>query len=247
MPYIDSHAHLTGDNYSDHDIALMRERAHKAGVEKVINICTEKRFLERAFALHLPYNVAAVPPHDVHQTGLDDYFAYIEANIDRLVAVGETGLDLVNAEGALETQIIWFKRHIALAVKYNKPLVIHCREAFAPFFAVLDEVGYQGPLLLHCFTGTMLEAEELVRRGFYISFSGILTFKKSEALRLVAKSVPLENILIETDAPWLAPEAHRGKINEPAYVTYVAETISFLKERDVRETLLKNTLSFFRL
>lgn len=247
MPYIDSHAHLTGDNYSDHDIAMMLERAHQAGVEKVINICTEKRFLERAFALNLPYNVAAIPPHDVHQAGLEEYFSYIEAHIDRLIAVGETGLDLVNAEGSLETQIIWFKRHIALAVKYNKPLVIHCREAFDPFFAVLDDVGYQGPLLLHCFTGTEQEAQKLVHRGYYISFSGILTFKKSEALRLVARSVPLERILIETDAPWLAPEAHRGKSNEPAFVTYVAKTLSFLKERDVTDSLMNNTLSFFRI
>lgn len=238
MRYIDAHAHVS----SMPDKEAVLDRATKAGVT-VINICTDKDSFEKAEGLS--YNVAAIPPHDVHLEGLEEYFALIEANVDKLVAIGETGLDLVNAEGPLELQIAWFKRHIALAEKAQKPLVIHCREAFPPFFEVID--SYKGPLVLHCFTGTEKEADELIKRGFYISFSGIITFKKSEALREVVKKVPLERMMIETDAPWLAPQSKRGKTNEPAFVIEVAETVKAIKGCPVEEQLYTNTATFFRL
>lgn len=249
MPYIDSHAHLTGEGYSDEAIHAMIKKAHESGVERIVNICTDKASFERALALALPDNVAAIPPHDVHlsQDLLEEYFLLIEKQGESLLAIGETGLDQVNAEGLLEVQIGWFKRHIQLAEKYQKPLVIHCRNAFKELFSVLDDVRYQGPLLLHCFTGTEEEASELVRRGYLLSFSGILTFKKSEELRAIARRVPLKNIVIETDAPWLAPQSKRGQINEPANVIEVADTLRALKEEPVEEQIYNNTLSFFRL
>ncbi|MEI6531190.1 MAG: TatD family hydrolase [Chlamydiota bacterium] len=246
MHYIDSHAHLTGEGYSDVDIARMMKSAQESGVDAVINICTNKICLERAFSLPLPHNVAALTPHDAHLEG-EEFFSFIEKHVDQLVAIGETGLDLVNSQAPLHSQISWFKRHIRLAVKYQKPLVIHCRGAFKEFFEVLDEESYQGPLLVHCFTGTREEALEVIKRGFFISFSGILTFKKSEELREVAKVVPLERILIETDAPWLAPQSKRGQINEPGNVVEVAEALRNIKQTPVSSQIYTNTRSFFDL
>ena len=246
MHYIDSHAHLTGENYRDVEISLMMKKAQEAGVVEVINICTNKISLERAFSLPLPYNVAAITPHDAHLEG-ENFFCFIEKHVDQLVAIGETGLDLVNSKAPLESQIIWFKRHIKLVLKYKKPLVVHCRGAFKELFLTLDEESYTGPLLVHCFTGTGEEALEIIKRGFFISFSGILTFKKSEELREIARAFPLERILIETDAPWLAPQSKRGQINEPANIVEIVETLRDIKGVPVASQIYTNTRNFFDL
>ena len=248
---IDSHAHLTGEAYTDSDIAHMLKRAHEASLAAIINICTDQISLERALKLSEPsvFHAAAIPPHDVHQKGLDSYFEAIVKALqeNRLVAIGETGLDLVNAEGALSEQIIWLKRHIDLAKEFQKPLIFHCREAFDPLFRILDEEGYKGPALIHCFTGTREEAQEVVRRGFYLSLSGILTFKKSEELRRTAQEMPLHQLMIETDCPWLSPESKRGQVNEPAYLGEIADKLADVRGEEVRNQLFTNTTHFFSL
>lgn len=241
--FIDSHAHLTSDTvYPDVDALLLRAQA--AGIEAVINICTDLETLKRGVELAKRYpwvrNTAATTPHDVEKEG-EAYFGEIAAHArsGQLVAVGETGLDYFYHHSPVEIQKTFLRRYLQLALECSLPVVIHCREAFVDFFAILDEEYKNGnrwaPGVLHCFTGTIQEAEQVIDRGWYLSLSGIVTYKKSEELRQTAKIVPLDQLLIETDTPYLAPQKHRGKTNEPAFLTNTAEVIAEVKGLSVAE------------
>lgn len=215
-------------------------RAAHAGVSAVINICTDAASLEEGLALAKRpspvkvYNAASTTPHDVEKEG-EDLFPIMEkaARNGSLVAVGETGLDYYYAHSPQELQKVFLRRYLHLALECRLPVIIHCREAFADFFEILDaEYRVQGawaPGVLHCFTGSLQEAHEVLRRGWYLSLSGIVTFKKSDQLRQVAQAVPLDQLLIETDAPYLAPQSHRGKVNEPAFLPEVGHLIAEVK------------------
>ena len=135
------------------------------------------------------------------------------------------GLDYHYDHSPRQLQQQFLRRYLALATSCKLPVIIHCRDAFEDLFRILDE-SYQGLGVLHCFTGSVEEACEVVARGWYVSFSGIVTFKRSEALREAAAAVPLERILIETDAPYLAPQSRRGQQNEPAYIPEVAAVLA---------------------
>jgi len=229
---IDSHAHLTSDELFP-QVDLLLERAQAAGVEAIVNICTDlvtlKRGLELSQRYPWIYNVASTTPHDVETEG-DLYFDEMAAAAPskQLVGVGETGLVYHYERSPKELQKEFTRRYLELAAECHLPVVIHCREAFADFFALLDQAKPVSGVL-HCFTGTADEALEVVRRGWYVSFSGIVTFKKSDALREAARHVPLENLLIETDAPYLAPQTHRGKQNEPSFIGETARILAELK------------------
>lgn len=235
--YIDSHAHLTSDAVFS-DIDLLLTRAKEAGLCNIINICTDKSTLERGIALHkkVPwvYNTASTTPHDVDKEG-EEVFPLVEASAKAgdLVAIGETGLDYYYEHSQKATQKKFLIKYLHLALECQLPVVIHCREAFADFFEILDveyrPSGQHAPGVLHCFTGTMEEAKKVLERGWYLSLSGIATFKKSIELHEVAKMVPLDQLLIETDTPYLAPQSHRGKRNEPAYLIETANHIANLK------------------
>lgn len=238
--YIDTHAHLTGETLYP-AVESIIARATQAGVKQIINICTDPDNFTKGLYLaatynHI-YNAAAVHPHDA-ATLMKNYFPLVEtaAKEGKLVAIGETGLDYFYTNSEPEKQKEALIRHILLAKETNLPLVIHCREAFKDFYSILDIHGKDGPRgVLHCFTGTQQEADEALKRDWYISFSGIITFKKSEALRDVVKNTPIEKILIETDAPYLAPQSQRGKSNEPAFVIETAATIAQVKNLSVDE------------
>ena len=247
----DSHAHLTSDEiYADIDAIL--QRAKKAHVENIINICTDKTTLERGLLLVEKYpwvhNVAATTPHDVEKEG-EEVFPLMEriAKEKKLAAVGETGLDYHYTHSKKDIQQHFLRKYLSLALCCDLPIVIHCREAFDDLFSILDsDYKKDGKLakgVLHCFTGTLKEAEQVIKRGWYLSLSGIVTFKKSEALREVAKIVPLDQLLIETDAPYLAPQSHRGKINEPSYIQETAEMIAKVKGIDVKEVIEQTTIN----
>ncbi len=234
---IDSHAHLTSDAvYSDVDAVLGRAQA--AGIAAIVNICTDKKTLDRGLELSKRYpwiyNAAATTPHDVEAEG-ESMFEPIarEARAGRLAAIGETGLDYHYQHSPRETQQKFLRRYLQLALECHLPVVIHCREAFADFFNILDAeyrvAGRHAPGVLHCFTGTVAEAEEVLKRGWYLSLSGIVTFKKSVNLREVAQRVPLDQLLIETDTPYLAPQSKRGHPNEPSYLVETASFIAGLK------------------
>jgi len=231
--YLDSHAHLTSPAVYPEVEALLKE-AQEAGVTKIVNICTDAETLERGMKLEQRFpwvkNAAATTPHDVDKEGEALFPMMAEhARSGKLVAVGETGLDYHYNHSKPETQKHFLRRYLQLALECRLPVVIHCREAFNDFFRILDEEYPEGPGVLHCFTGTVEEAKKLVERGWMVSFSGIVTFKKSEELREAARIVPIEQLLIETDTPYLAPQSRRGKPNRPAYIVETAGCLAELK------------------
>ena len=259
MQFMDSHAHLTGEELYPH-FSVLVEKASLAGVGQIVNICTDIPSLEKALEVMERFpsvvHTAAVPPHDVESSEAEAAFLLVKETAEKglLKAIGETGLDYFHEGYSKELQHKYLVDHLQLANKCDLPLVIHCRAAFADFFQILDreccENGVWRPGVLHCFTGTLEEAQEVIKRGWMISLSGIITFKKSDALRTIAKEIPLENIVIETDAPWLAPQAFRGQRNEPAHVVEVAKVLADVKGislNEVAETTCKNTKRLFRL
>jgi len=254
--YIDSHAHLTSDAVYPQVDALL-ERAQASGVTSIANICTDAITLERGLALakRYPwiYNVASTTPHDVEKEG-EAVFPLMEkhARNGDLAAVGETGLDYFYTHSPVELQKEFLRRYLKLAISCNLPIVIHCREAFADLFKILDSDytinGKMAPGVLHCFTGTLNEAREVLERGWFLSLSGIVTYKKSDALREVAKIVPLDRLFIETDTPYLAPQSRRGQVNEPAYLPETAKMIADVKGvtlEEVAKTSADNARLFF--
>jgi len=259
MPkFFDSHAHLTSDSvYTDIDKIL--HYAQEANVTKITNICTNHETLKRGLILAEAhswiYNTAATTPHDVDKEG-DLFFPEVKkmAGAGKLVAIGETGLDYHYQHSKVETQKHFLRKYLQLALETKLPVIIHCREAFDDFFRILDEEyqpnGQHAPGVLHCFTGTVEEAKEVLARGWFLSLSGIVTFKKSDELREVARITPLNQLLIETDTPYLAPQSHRGKPNQPAYIVETAACIAEekgLSLQEVASATKENAAQFFDL
>ena len=195
------------------------------------------------------YNTAATTPHDVEIEG-ESFFPIVEqaAQKGQLSAIGETGLDYFYEHSKKDTQKKYLERYFDLATRTKLPVIFHCRDAFEDLFSMADQFYSLGPAVLHCFTGTLQEAKKVLDRGWYISFSGIITFKKSQALRDVVSYVPLERMLIETDSPYLAPQSKRGKLNEPSFIHETAEMIAQIKNCSVEQvgsTSSLNAKSFF--
>ena len=166
----------------------------------------------------------------------------------KIVAIGETGLDYYRTESAAGWQHARFRNHIRAAKAANKPLIIHTREAATDTLRIMTEEGAQAVGgVMHCFTETWDTARAALDLNFYISFSGIVTFRNAESLRDVARQVPADRLLIETDAPYLAPVPHRGRANEPSYVRYVAECLAAVRGEPVETIAEQTTSNFFRL
>lgn len=227
----DSHVHLTSPELWG-DLKGVIERAWQANVRRMVTIATDVQGLERGLALSKTnpwiYNAAATHPHDVATKGELEFEAICKA-APLLKAIGETGLDYHYDHSPRELQKIFLARFLKLAVMHQLPVIIHCREAFKDFFEILDQAEGTLQGVLHCFTGTEEEAQQVLSRGFYLSLSGIVTYKKSIELQEIAKWVPLDKLLVETDAPYLAPRAHRGKQNEPAFLVETARFIADLR------------------
>lgn len=226
MQFFDSHAHLTSPDVLP-DLPAVLERAKKAGVDRIVNICTCRTTLEEGLKLKL-INAGATTPHDVEKDGEVDFPVFERAAKDRLlVAIGETGLDYHYQHSDRKVQQKFLVRYLHLAAEVGLPVIFHCREAFEDLFSIVDqEYPRTSPAILHCFTGTKEEAEGVFERGWHLSLSGIVTFKKSESLREVAKFAPIKQLLIETDTPYLAPQSKRGRQNEPAFVVETAACIA---------------------
>jgi TatD DNase family protein len=250
---VDSHCHLDFPDYAGKvDEVLARARA--AGVTVCISIGTElKRFpgVKAVAEAHADvWCSVGVHPHESEKELLDDEAALVaEAAHPKVVGIGETGLDYYYEHSPRQPQQANFRSHIAAARRTGLPVIVHTRDAEDDTIAILREEMAKGPFtgLIHCFTGTRKLADAALEMGLYISVSGIATFKNSIALREVIKNVPLDRLLVETDAPYLAPVPHRGKTNEPAFVVHTAAMLAELKE--VRETELAaaTTENFFRL
>lgn len=250
--WIDTHAHVS---CMDNPVEVA-QRAKEAGVEAIINICTDCETLDKGIELRKAcpfiYNVASTTPHDVDTHGQEQWEKFAgAARSGQLVAIGETGLDFFYEHAPRKKQEELLARYCALALETKLPLVIHCRDAFARFFDVMraEYFGKPGALpgILHCFTGTEEEAQLGIDEGWCISLSGILTFKNGAPLREVAKALPLDHLVIETDAPWLAPQSRRGQTNEPAYVIEVGEILADVKGIKLDEVANKTTVNAQRI
>jgi TatD DNase family protein len=250
---VDHHCHLDFPDFAD-ELEAVLARARAAGVGAIVSISTRIKRLANLIAIaEANDNVfcsVGTHPHHAHEEleiPLDE-LVRLSAH-PKVVAIGEAGLDYFYDNSPRSAQAEGFRRHIAAARATQLPLVIHARDADADVADILEAEAAKGafPAVLHCFTG----GEDLARRGLalglYISFSGILTFKKSDSLRQVAALVPLERLLVETDAPYLAPSPFRGKRNEPAYLVHTAEALAQVKGIPQQELARITTANFLRL
>jgi TatD DNase family protein len=253
MNLVDSHCHLDFPDFAD-DLGGIVARAEAAGIVRIVSISTRVRQADRLGAIteRFPnvYSSIGTHPHYAHEdpeVTADDLVR--RAQHPKVVAIGEAGLDYHYTFSPRDAQEASFRRHIAAARQTQLPLVIHAREADADIARILGEESGEGafPAVLHCFTGSRELALRAVEMGFYVSFTGILTFKKSEELRAIAAELPADRILVETDAPYLAPGKYRGKRNEPAYVTETAKMLAQTRGVSVERIAAETTDNFFRL
>ena len=255
---IDSHCHLADEKFAD-DLASVVTRAKAAGLERAVVILEGGNAQEAAqaaqvLALWPETRVAiGVHPHQAHQFASDPEQAAAIVG-DQLQAtpaaraVGEIGLDYHYDFSPRDVQHAVFRAQVRLARERQLPVVIHTREADADTLAILrEEGGGEVRGVLHCFTGVQSLADAGLALGFYISFAGILTFPKADALRAVAGTVPLDRLLVETDSPFLAPVPHRGKRNEPAWVARVVETLAGLHGVAAQAMAERTTANFHAL
>ena len=253
--YIDSHCHLSFEGLRDRMPEIRREML-AADVDRALCICTTLEEFDTVHALALDHanfwaTVGVHPDNEgVREPTLDDLLQ--RAALPRVVAIGESGLDYYRLGGRSIDDMAWqrerFRVHIRAALSSGLPLVVHTRSASADTLALLREEG-QGRVqgVFHCFTETQAVADAALEMGFYISFSGILTFKNAVELRDVARRVPLDRCLIETDSPYLAPAPFRGKVNQPAYVRHVAAALAGLRGLPVEDLALATSQNFERL
>jgi TatD DNase family protein len=249
--YVDSHCHLSLPELAgriDEVLARMRE----ARVQAALNVCTTLEEFPRVHALALAHEhiCCSVGVHPDTQGGAEPDVATLLrlAASPKVVAIGETGLDYYRLREPLHWQRERFRVHIRAARACAKPLIIHTRSASADTLRLMREEGAEAAGgVMHCFTESWEVAEQALEMGFFISFSGIVTFKSATELQDVARRVPLERLLIETDSPYLAPVPHRGKTNEPGFVPHVAAMIGRLKEIDPVDVASASTANFYRL
>jgi TatD DNase family protein len=250
---VDHHCHLDFPQFaSERDEVIARARRAEVGV--IVTISTRIRRLPEILAIAETYpNVycsVGTHPHNAHEEldmPVEDIVRL--AQHPKVVAIGEAGLDHYYKNSPPEAQAQGFRKHIAAARETGLPLEIHTREADADTASILAEEHAKGPFpaILHCFTGGRELALRALDLGCYISFSGVVSFKKSEALRAVAAEVPLDRLLVETDAPFLAPEPFRGKTNEPSFVVHTAAALAHVKGLPPAELAKATTDNFFRL
>ncbi len=252
--FIDSHCHLNivADNNTDLQIAL--DAAAENQVSHMLAIAIDRASCDYTVA------IAAAHPHIYASVGIHPNVDPIPeetltveqlvdlAKQDKVIAIGETGLDYFRSEGDLAWQRDRFSVHIEAAKQAQKPLIIHTREARDDTMDMLEQEGAeQAGGIIHCFTEDWDTAKRALDIGFYISLSGIVSFKNATQLQDVAKKLPADRILIETDAPYLAPVPHRGKANQPAFVKHVAEAVAALRNETVEIIAQQTTANFHRL
>jgi TatD DNase family protein len=250
---VDHHCHIDRHEFAN-DLDGVVARAAAAGVGIMVNISTRIRKFDEVTAVaerfDNVYGSVGTHPHNAHEE-LDIPLEEIVrlAGHPKIVSIGEAGLDYFYKHSTPAAQAEGFRRHIAAARETGLPLEIHTREADADTLEILRDEHAKGPFpaILHCFTGGRELALGAVDLGLYVSFSGVISFKKSEALREIAREIPLDRLLVETDAPFLAPEPYRGKQNEPAFVVHTARALAVVKAVSAEEMTRATTENFFRL
>jgi TatD DNase family protein len=253
--FVDSHCHLTFPGLRERIDAIRADMA-AARVDRALVICTTLEEFADVHALALRHDnfwaSAGVHPdnEDVEEPTVERLTAL--ASLPKVVGIGETGLDYYRLGDRTVEQMQWqrerFRVHIRTARQVRKPLIVHTRSASDDTLAILREEGAEGAGgVFHCFTETMAVARAALDLGFMVSFSGILTFRNAEDLREVARFVPLDRCLIETDSPYLAPVPHRGKVNNPSFVPHVAAMVAQVKALSVDQVALATSVNFERL
>lgn len=257
--WIDSHCHLDHERLLSLGTAsVVHDLAKRAGVAGILSVnCQIVEELTPLVELVTPLrNVWCTIGTHPHEASRPDEKALRVADLVRLsrssekiIGIGETGLDYFYTHSTHEDQVFSFRKHIQACLESELPMIVHARDADADIIRIIreetDGQGMKG--VMHCFSSGQALANEAVELGFYISFSGILTFKKSEDLRDIARTIPLDRLLVETDSPYLAPEPHRGGINQPAYVGHTGEVLARLHEKSSEEMARITTENFFTL
>lgn len=251
LDLVDSHCHVNFEPLStDLDAVLQRARDNGVAHLLCVGVNLEDFPQVRNLAHQHAHIFASVGVHPNERPGREPTVAELVTLADdpRIVAIGETGLDYFRSQGDLQWQQERFRCHIRAARQCGKPLIVHMRDAAEDTLRIMrEEDSKEVGGVMHCFTGTRDVAEAALALEFYISFSGIVTFNNAHDLREVAARVPAERLLIETDAPYLAPVPYRGKTNEPAFVRHVAERLAQLRDVDVAELARLTTANFFDL
>ncbi len=250
---VDSHCHLDFEDFAA-ELDQVVARAHAAGVGTMVTICTRVSQFDRVLAIAERYQriycSVGIHPHEAAAEA-----AVAPARLSQLsrhpkvVGIGETGLDYFYEHSPRAAQQRSFRAHIAAARETGLPLIVHTRDADRDTAAILAEEHARGPFpgLIHCFSTSRELAEKALELGFYISLSGILTFKRAEALRDTVRGLPVDRLLVETDAPYLAPVPRRGKRNEPAFVVHTADELARIKGMEADEMARRTSENFFRL
>jgi TatD DNase family protein len=250
---VDSHCHLDFPDFVS-ELDAVVARAKTAGIGRIVTICTRVRKFDQVLAVaeKFPEVFCSVGthPHNAHEELDIDSTALIALTKNpKVVAIGEAGLDYHYDTSPRDQQAQSFRQHIAAARETGLPLVIHSRDCDADMAEILKDESGKGafPAVLHCFTGGRDLAFAAIDLGLTISFTGILTFKNSQSLRDIARELPADRILVETDAPYLAPLPYRGKPNEPSYVVETAKVLAATRGMSADEIARQTTENFFRL
>ena len=251
---IDSHCHLTYEPmFSSLDETI--KRANNDGIKYLLTICTEDKGFENILKIINKYKCVfgsyGIHPHETskHKKIDSDYIINKIKDKKKIIGIGESGLDFYYNHSEKDTQIKSFEEHIDASLKINKPLIVHTRSAEDETYEILKNATKRNDLkiLIHCFTGTKEFAFKMLDIGAYISASGVVTFKKSSELANTFKEIPLEKILVETDAPYLAPEPLRGKPNEPSYLKNTVKFLSDIKNISFDNFSKATSENFFKL
>jgi TatD DNase family protein len=249
--FVDSHCHINfPELYQNIDSILSKMSSNKVTHALCVSVTLDKLQDIFKIANTYPHIFASVGVHpdyeDIEEPSVEELCSLAKEN--KVIAIGETGLDYFRVQGDLTWQRDRFRTHIKAAIQSKLPLIIHTRNAAEDTLKIMREEGAdQVGGVMHCFTESLDVAIEAIKLNFYISFSGIVTFKNASDLKEVAKAIPLDRMLIETDSPYLAPVPYRGKINDPSNVIYVAEEIAKLKNISLEEVGQVTSQNFFKL
>ncbi|SJZ75591.1 TatD family hydrolase [Selenihalanaerobacter shriftii] len=252
---VDTHAHIDFPKF-DQDRQQVIKRAKESNLKYIINVGADEESSRRSVDLaneeEMIYAVVGVHPHEAKTVADKTYQQLKEwSTKDKVVAIGETGLDYHYDNSPRQVQREVFRKHIQLAKEVDLPLVIHSREAEEETMKILiKEDAHEVGGVIHCFGGDLEMAQQAIENNFYIAVGGVLTFNNAHQLRRVIKQIPLDRLLIETDAPYLTPAPNRGKRNEPAYVEYVAEKLAELLPysiEKIEKTTTKNAEGLFNI
>ena len=257
--YFETHAHYTSDAYKD-DLDQVINRTTKAGVSHLVNIASDLKSNQQAIDLahkhHFMYATVGIHPiysNDVQKSDLDHIRSLTSA--DKVVALGEIGLDYHHPNSPHEVQQWWFENQLDLAKEVGLPIIIHCRDAHEPTFETLKKAAMpirhgMAAGISHCFSGSVEMAKKYVEMGYLIGIGGVVTFKNAKKLVEVVEEIPLEYLVIETDAPYLSPEPHRGQRNDSSYLPHIVEKIAQIKQlshEEVAKATFKTAQRFFGL